>query len=109
MSRSDQSSLVEEVEGRTGSEGVAPRGIIIRRKAFSIVGSARVMDDVCGLRDREEMWRLDHLDRHAAIVVRKRGLRMKKRPFIDEKERRRLSIVRDPPTGIGSQMSQSPQ
>ena len=56
MSRSDQSSLVEEVEGRTGSEGVAPRGIIIRRKAFSIVGrecGAGVMDDheVAGRRD----------------------------------------------------------
>ena len=55
MSRSDQSSLVEEVEGRTGSEGVAPRGIIIRRKAFSIVGRecAGVMDDheVAGRRD----------------------------------------------------------
>ena len=27
------------------------------------------MDDVCGLRDREEMWRLDHLDRHAATEL----------------------------------------
>ncbi len=60
---------MKEAKRGTGSEGVAPQAKFSRRKGFAVVRGSRIMNNVGGLGDCEEMRRLDHPLRDAAAEL----------------------------------------